>query len=363
MRIKRKLFWIAMGGLALLIKWIGSYHPLWIEEYYSRRVFLPIRALFDIFFGWLPFPLIYVFIILLGIWLWKSLQQIGRHSPHWPTRLLHAGLGFTAFVSAVIFAFMFLWGFNYGRVSMEDQLGIDPQPLNKEEIWTALQAETEEVVALRAQIPSATAAALARSQLPPGLEKKLRQSLKTWLHENGFPAWSNARAHKIYPKGIFMRFSSSGLYFPFTGQGQVDAGLHPLQWPYVMTHEMGHAYGFGDEGTCNFLAYVACAASDDPVIAYMGRLAYWRTLATSYLRYEREAYQAFRADLPEGMQADLDAINDNLRAYPDIMPKVRYAAYDAYLKAQGIKEGMLNYSRVMMLVKAWKEKVVEEEKK
>ncbi|MCB0582976.1 MAG: DUF3810 family protein, partial [Phaeodactylibacter sp.] len=70
-----------------------------------------------------------------------------------------------------------------------------------------------------------------------------------------------------------------GLYFPFTGEGHIDAGLHPLQKPYVMAHELAHGYGFGDEGTCNFLGYLACIGSDDPVIAYIGHLNYWRTLA------------------------------------------------------------------------------------
>lgn len=354
MQLKRKLFWIGLGVLSLLLRWLGSLQPEWIEQIYSRAIFLPIRALFDIVFGWLPFPLLYLFVPLMGIWLIKTIFKIRDYSPKWSQRLGYAAISLVAFLSALIFAFLMIWGYNYGRVSMEDQLGISPTPLDKEQIWEALQIETAELIEIRAQIPGAGTEALDREDHPPHLERRLRKLLKSWLKAHDFPAYSNARAHKIYPKGIFMRFSSSGLYFPFTGQGQVDAGLHPLQWPYVMTHEMGHAYGFGDEGTCNFLAYVACASSEDPVIAYMGRLAYWRTLATSYLRYEREAYQAFRKELPLGMQADLDAINENLRAYPDIMPKARYAAYDAYLKAQGIKEGMLNYSRVMMLVQAWK---------
>ncbi len=356
MQLKRKLFWIGIGILSLLLRWIGSLEPQWIEQIYSRFIFIPIRFLYDILLGWLPFPSIYLFFLLIGFWLVKTVGKIRKYSPNWIPRLGYAAVSFVAFLSLLIFAFLFLWGYNYGRVSLEEQIGINPKPLDKEQIWLALQAETEELVALRSQIPGAGEEALDRSHHPQQLERRLRTLLKTWLKENDYPAYSNARAYKIYPKGIFMRFSSSGLYFPFTGQGQVDAGLHPLQWPYVMTHEMGHAYGFGDEGTCNFLAYVACAASDDPAIAYMGRLAYWRTLATSYLRYEREAYQSFRAALPIGMQADLNAINENLRAYPDIMPKARYAAYDAYLKAQGIKEGMLNYSRVMMLVQAWKAK-------
>lgn len=356
MAIKRKVFWIGLGLLALLLKVIGNNQPLWVETYYSRGVFLPIRAFFDIFLGWIPFPILYLLVPFLVVWTWQSIRKIIRQNHTWTARLWQITLSFAAFLGGSLFAFLMLWGFNYGRISIEDQLGIQPEPLTKEEIWEALRAETIVISELRAKIPSASATALNRADLPTKLEAILRDQLKTWLKENGFPAWSNARAHKIYPKGIFLRFSSSGLYFPFSGQGQVDGGLHPLQWPYVMTHEMGHAYGFGDEGTCNFLAYVACAEAKDPAIAYMGRLAYWRTLATNYLRYEPEQYRDFRKELPAGIQADLDAINQNLRDYPDIMPRFRYAAYDAYLKAQGIKEGMMNYSRVMMLVKAWKEK-------
>jgi phytoene dehydrogenase-like protein len=118
---------------------------------------------------------------------------------------------------------------------------------------------------------------------------------------------------------------------------------------------VSHGYGFRDEGTCNFWAYVACIRSADPLIAYAGHLDHFRTLAAHYLRYDREAYFALREQLPTGIQADLDAINGNLRKYPDIMPELRYAAYDTYLKAQGIKEGIKNYSRVVMMVKAWKE--------
>ncbi|NBC09743.1 MAG: DUF3810 family protein, partial [Bacteroidetes bacterium] len=86
-----------------------------------------------------------------------------------------------------------------------------------------------------------------------------------------------------------------------------------------------------------------------------GHLDHWRTLAIQYRRYAPEKYREYRESLPLGVQADLDAINQTLLRYPDIMPEFRYRAYDAYLKAQGIEEGMKNYSRVVMLVSAWRE--------
>ena len=54
------------------------------------------------------------------------------------------------------------------------------------------------------------------------------------------------------------------------------------------------------------------------------------------------------------MIADLDAINENNAAYPDIMPQFRDAAYDSYLKAQGIEEGIQNYGKVILMVEAWR---------
>lgn len=42
--------------------------------------------------------------------------------------------------------------------------------------------------------------------------------------------------------------------------------------------------------------------------------------------------------------------------YPDLIPALQYRVYDAYLKSQGIREGMLNYDRVLVLTHAWRAK-------
>ena len=74
------------------------------------------------------------------------------------------------------------------------------------------------------------------------------------------------------PNGILLRFNSSGVYFPFTGEGHVDNGLHPVSKPFTIAHELGHGYGFGSEDVCNFLGFLACVRSDNPAIRYAGYL-------------------------------------------------------------------------------------------
>ena len=352
----KKSIWIVLGLISIAIKVFAS--PEWIEYYYSRGFFKFVRLGIDNTLGFLPFPMIYVFIPTLFLWLIFSIYLFWKKSGSWKKKIISATASIAAFIGGGIFVFLILWGYNYGRVPIEEQLGLQLKPVPLDELWEELQGETAEIIRLRQMIPNASDSALTIDVFPENLEENLRNNLIIALESESFPTPGRVRGYLIFPKGVFLRFSSSGLYFPFTGQGQVDGGLHPLQWPYVLTHEMGHGYGFGDEGTCNFLAWWACSQSTNPAIAYMGRLAYWRTLATNYLSYEREKYYAFRKTLPQGIVSDLNAINQNLSEYPDIMPKLRYYAYDSYLKAQGISEGIKNYNRVIMLVKAWKEEQI-----
>jgi len=45
---------------------------------------------------------------------------------------------------------------------------------------------------------------------------------------------------------------------------------------------------------------------------------------------------------------------DEMDKYPDILPKVRDAVYDTYLKSHGVKGGMSSYSTVVKLMLQWK---------
>ncbi len=125
---------------------------------------------------------------------------------------------------------------------------------------------------------------------------------------------------------------------------------------FVLAHEYSHGLGITDEGTCNFLGYLACVRSDDPFIQYAGYLAYFRTLAIHFKRSEPEEYERIRANLPQGMIADLDAINTYMLKYPNFLPEIRDWLYDNFLKVQGVKDGVASYSRIIQMVIAWNRK-------
>lgn len=349
--LRWNLFWILAGILVLLMKTFLGNDSIWVERWYSRGLFIGVRYFFDLL-SWMPFPLMYLFWLIVFWGIWRKLHS-------WRSTgfsLLQFVIGTFSFIGALLVFFFVLWGFNYSRLSMERQLGLTLKPLNQKELENSFQRETARLVELRKQVKAAQNRALGRSDFPENLEKTLREGLEKWLAEHHFPTAGRVRGRLLYPRGVFLRFSTAGLYFPYTGEGHIDPGLNPIQWPYTLTHELGHGYGFGDEGTCNFLALVACDASDYAAIQYAGRLSYWRTLAAQYRRYDPEAFRNSREQLPQSIRLDLDAINAAILNYPDFIPDLQPRIYNVYLKSQGIAEGVLNYDRVVMLVQAYEQK-------
>lgn len=348
--LRWNLFWIFAGSLTLGLKALAGNDSSWVERVYSRGVFLGVRHFFDVL-AWFPIPLMCVF---WGLVLWAALRKIYS----WRKQgfsISQFALGTASFVGALLFFFFVLWGYNYGRIPIEKQLDLALRPLSKTDLREAFQKETARLIQLRAKLPAADRA-LSRSDFPDDLEQILRTGLENWLAAHHFPTNGRVRGRLLYPRGVFLRFSTAGLYFPYTGEGHIDPGLHPLQWPYTLSHELSHGYGFADEGTCNFLALVACDDSPDPAIRYSAHLNYWRTLAGQYRRYDPETFQQTRDKLPPTIQADLEAINRAVLRYPDFIPNLQPRLYNAYLKSQGIEEGVLNYDRVVMLASAYEKK-------
>ena len=352
----KKYFWIILAITLILLRWIGGMFPTSIEFVYSRGLFLGIRAIFDYTIGLLPIPMFYVFFILLIAFLVKYIKQAFQIKKPFKQRIGKFGFHALRFVSIIIVWFLVTWGYNYGRIPIENQLDLTLKPLSIQEIKEETQWTTRKAIELRKLVADIDTNALGQEFLPKDLENEMRASLKSVLAELGYPTFGRVRARELHP-GVLLRLRTAGVYWFFVGEGNIDSGLHPLQKPFTTAHEMAHGYGFGDEGTCNFLAYLACLKSNQAYVRYAGMLTYWRYIAREYKIREPEKYQQFRdANLSKGIGNDLVAIYENGQKYPSILNSVRDATYDTYLKAQGLDDGLENYNRIVVLVNGWKRK-------
>ena len=349
--VDRRWIWIGLGISMMVLRIILSYFPHLIETFYSRGLFQIYRYISDYTISLSPVPLLYVFLLLFAGWgIFNYLKRKHKQRTY-KSKILSFFFSLSAFTGGLIFFFILLWGFNYVRIPLEKQLNILPDPLANNE----LKAEFERASSMLFEIYS-------RYELEKNtkdyelvnLENEMRIEVVKTLQRFGYPTPGRVRARLIKPKGLLLRISTAGVYLPWVGECHIDAGLHPIQIPNVMAHELAHGYGITDEGACNFIALQTCLNADNLFYQYSGSLSYWKTVASNYRQNFPGEYNQFKTKMPQGILEDIRAINENLDKYPDIFPDGRDFFYNNYLKSQGISEGLQNYSRVILLEVAYK---------
>jgi hypothetical protein len=377
----RRWGWVLLGAAAYGLHLAFGKDSAFVEDVYSRGIFVGLRWLWDRTFGFSPLPLIYIIAAVLFLWgIWRTVRghvlrthvlgyaaaqdpgavsrEPGRaRSSAW--KMAGRGLLLVAgWAGALVLLFYVLWGFNYNRISLERQLDLEVQPLD----LAVVRAEAEETARAleeaRAAIPGATQAALVSDVLPRDLEGSVRGSLSKVLTSAGFPVPGRPRVKPLWPGGLLMRLSSSGFYFPYGGEGYIAGNLTAAEKPSVTAHEMAHAYGITDEGAANFLGFLACESSADPAVRYSALLSYWEYVFSELVRAEGREAANLAARLPEGVKADMRAAFENWDRYRGPARAAAQAVYERYLKSQGIEEGIKSYDRFVSLVVAWKRREV-----
>jgi hypothetical protein len=350
----KKYIWLILGVIALAVNWLFGVMPGLYNVLYFRGAFQLVRVVYDFTLGWIPFPMVYVLFFLVVQIIYTFLKFEGFRKSTSPfEKIKSIVVPILSLSGAVIFFFYFLWGFNYQQKTLSTQLNLPNIEADTLELYNESLFFLDRLKELRKEISTDTNA-LSFDKLPNNLENEIRINLEKLLSSWDLPTYGRVRVRKLYPKGLLLRISTAGVYIPFVFEGHIDAGLHPIQYPFTMAHEMSHGYGLADEGTCNFSGFLACMESDNAMIQYSATMSLWRYMANNLRRNAPSKYNELVGNLDFNVRKDLIAVMDEMDKYPDILPDIRDAVYDSYLKSHGVKGGMSNYSTVVRLILQWK---------
>lgn len=350
--IKGNWTWGLLGVLTLVIRFAAVQYPAKTELLYSRTFFPVVRNFIDATVSRLPFPSFYIFLFsVLAVVLYVLYRSI--HTRGWGRKLGFVfrstinGLGF------LVFFFLILWGFNYQRIPIFEQLSLKPLPLDEHELLREMTLTTNILSQIRPNIRSDTSA-IEESMEYLELENLVRAEVSNNLYTLGLNYTGKPRTREFYPSGFMRQMGIYGIYFPFTGESYIDPSLHPLEKPFTIAHEMAHSYGITDEGEANFIAWVICSNSESYLLQYTGQLRLLRYQLNDLFKINPEVYKGFVDALPDGVKNDLLSIRRNALSIQPLFSEVSRRSNDIYLKTQGVKAGVQSYAQLPMLVVAWR---------
>ena len=247
--------------------------------------------------------------------------------------------------------FIIIWGANYKRESIENQLGLTEVTVTSEDVHllaeSLLQVIVENVDATRD-----TDAAL----------NSLRDSLTNVVNDIHSNAPTLPQEIKSLPKGTLIYLgNAAGVISPWLLEAHVDSALPPTEFVAIAAHELAHVAGYAGEADADLLGALAGLNADDGFTRYAVALRLFRTLAYQ-LTYQLPENQKerFANSLPEGWQEALPkkALGDwelAVVAYqrhspPEKYTEVQQQVYNWYLLSQGVSEGIADYSRIVKLL-------------
>ncbi|MDQ3015760.1 MAG: DUF3810 domain-containing protein [Bacteroidota bacterium] len=334
---RRSLLWVIAAISVLVLDRILP--QVFVDKWYYQCVFGYIRRGYDLLFGWLPIPMIYLIALIVAV-------RIVKWSNDWKKGflfLLSRALGGIALLVACFYLF---WALNYRQITLQERLGLQLDDVTQADVEAeflrATEVLTSEANALSDHYTSDEAIAnlhITDNDLRPDVERALATL--------GVPNGGNVRVRQLWPKGLLMRWSTAGIYIPHAFEGHIDPGMLSIQKPFTIAHEMAHGYGITDEGACNFVAWLACVQSRDQWIRFGGALTYWRYVAAEI---PDEEVRGVINTFPPVVTRALVLIRENDKKYPDILPQIRDAIYSSYLKQHGVKGGLRSYNYVVKMV-------------
>ena len=352
---KRDWSWALLGIFALAVRYFAIRNPEATDDWYSRRFFPGVRNVIDLTLGNLPFPSVYLFILVLvlvlGIYLKRVLEK-----PTWKSKSFYSFQALANGLGALVFFFLVLWGFNYQRTPIFQQLALKPKSLNLTQLETEINITQRLVEQYRTRLTT--------DSLPittildyADLEKLVRANMSENLEVLGLNFTGKPRTKMFHPPGFMRKMGILGIYFPFTGESYIDPTLHALEQPFTVAHEMAHSYGVTNEGEANFIAWVICANSEHPLLRYSGHLRLLQYQMRDYYRMAPEEYRDWVKTLSTGVRNDLNSLREASEAIKPFSLELSRKSNDIFLKSQGVKAGVNSYQQLPMLAFAWRKRM------
>ena len=341
--------------LQVLLVQIMSRHSAWVEEFYATNVYTYISQFLRYAFGSTKVPVgqlvFYALVLALVIGIACRTHTLIRNKAQrsfwWKKTLVDVFF----YLSCFYFFFMAMWGLNYYRAPVAVITQIPAVTVTVEKLKRLCVKLIEVTNASRANIKGTPPTFII---LPPDQREPLLQkaTLGYAAVAKKYPqlAYKPFAVKSVYVPEVMSSFRVGGIYFPFTGEANVNMDQPAFILPATICHEMAHQIGFASEDEANYISFLTCRANPDPVFQYSGNLTAMRYALNRLYGQDSLAFQQLEKKLNPLVKQDLEINRQYWESFPNPFLDLTSGFYDLFLKANGQQSGIQSYSQIVELL-------------
>lgn len=356
---KKRLWLLLLFPLTFLISALAKRNVFFAEEVFAKRIYKVHSVVVSAITGWLPFSLA-EFIVVAGplvclVFLIRFIVHMVKDKENRFARALLGMINVACVAAVILFVYVIGCGVNYHRVSIADYRGITVRASSKEELYGLCTELAEQAAALRAELveyeDEEGVFRLPVSNRDLGkLTRDAYENLSVELPvlKGFYPAPKCITGSKV-----FSSMEITGVFTCWTMEANVNVDIPDYSRASTMTHELAHLHGFMREDEANFLAYLACMSSEDPVVRYSGTMLALIYSGNALAGQDAKLYGELWTKYHEGMIRDFADNSAYWDKYKDtVISETADKVNDVYLKANEQEDGVKSYGRVVDLLLA-----------
>jgi len=233
-----------------------------------------------------------------------------------------------------------LWGLNYSRPSIAEQLGISNDKYNTEQLVSLGKF----FIGRLNKLQSVEKPRFTTDQLKDiAVQGYLKMEKTNVFFDYHIPSFKPA-----INSWIITKIGIEGYYNPLSGEANINTMLPSVALPFVTCHEIAHQLGIGREDEANLIGYLVSSNSSNPYFQYSANYAMLKSILFEIRIKSPDDYEKLYANINAGTIKDFEADRDFWRTYNSDMFGYLDVAFDRFLKLNNQQKGTDSYQDIVL---------------
>ncbi|MEJ7558758.1 MAG: DUF3810 domain-containing protein [Pedobacter sp.] len=338
-KTKQFLILLATAGVVFLLGLSSSL----VEYIYSDRLYLFTSIVQRFVSSLVPFAigdLLYVLFIGYSLkCIVAFLKKVFKGTLKRTDRI-NIPLGALNFTLLLYLTFKILWGLNYSRPPIAEQLGINNEKYNT----TQLVSLGRFFILKLNKLQAVNKTRFDVRQLSDIAVRGYANMEKS----NPFFDYHIPSVKPVMFNWIVTKIGIEGYYNPLSGEANVNMRLPSVALPFVTCHEIAHQLGVGREDEANLIGYLVSSNSSNPYFQYSANYAMLKSILFEIRIKSPEDYDKLFITINKGTVRDFEADRDFWRKYNNEMFGYLDVAFDKFLKLNNQPKGTDSYQDIVL---------------
>jgi len=329
-------------GIAITIYLFGFF-PSLVQKYYSTGFYPYISSALRLISGIFPFAIgDLIYILLIGFILYKIIRFYKRRQSLKKRDIIIISLQISNFCLILYIVFKIVWGLNYSRPSIREELGIGNEKYSAKELVVLgnyFVDKTNSLKLMQVKLPAYTI---------NELESKSAAAYSIMTKRNKVFRYNNPCLKAVLNSWIISKIGIEGYYAPLSGEANMNMNLPDFVKPYVSCHEIAHQLGIAYEDEANLLGYLTASNSPDLNYQYSANYEMLRYILFEIRMKSPDDYKILHNRLLPQVLADFKTEKEFWRKYNGDMFGYMDAAFDRFLKLNNQQKGIDSYQDIVI---------------